>query len=234
MIYTELTQKAMKICFQAHRNQRDKGGMPYVFHPFHIADQMDTEKEICVALLHDLIEDTEWTLDNLAADGFPFDVLKALDLMTHDPRTPYLEYVKQLSANPLAKKVKLADLRHNSTRGRLKRYGEKDKARMRKYLAAQAILTGGTADPETMTLRVSRPLTGMDGEQAVLEIIYEPDGRVRSFLLRTSSTNAGQEKDDSDGTIRASGEERFQDRISLLKGLEKRRISAAQIPELFA
>ena len=231
MIYTELTQKAIMICFQAHRDQNDKGGMPYVFHPFHIADQMDTEKETCVALLHDLIEDTDWTLDRLTADGFPFDVLKALDLMTHNPSTPYLEYVKKLSDNPIAKKVKLADLRHNSTRGRLKRFGEKDEARLRKYLDAQAILTGGTADPETMTLRVSRPLTDMDGKKAVLEIIYESDGRIRSFLVRT---NAVQDNQDNDGTIRASGEESFQDRISLIKGLERRRISAAQIPELFA
>lgn len=231
MIYTELTQKAMKICFEAHREQKDKGGMPYVFHPFHIADQMDTEKETCVALLHDVIEDTDRTLDLLAAEGFPFDVLKALDLMTHDPQTPYLEYVEQLSTDPIAKKVKLADLRHNSTRARLKKYTEKDEKRLQKYLDAQAILTGGTADKETMTLRVSRPLTGMEGEQAVLEIIYEPDGRVRNFLLRT---NAAQEKEDSGAALCAAEEESFQNRISLVKGLEKRRISAAQIPELFA
>ena len=231
MIYTELTQKAMKICFEAHREQKDKGGMPYVFHPFHIADQMDTEKETCVALLHDLIEDTGWTLDLLAAEGFPFDVLKALDLMTHDPQTPYLEYVEQLSVNPIAKKVKLADLRHNSTRARLKKYTEKDEKRLQKYLDAQAILTGGTADKETMTLRISRPLTGMDGKPAVLEIIYEPDGRVRNFLLRMS---AGQENEGSGAARCAAEEEIFQDWISLVKGLEKRRISAAQIPELFA
>ena len=231
MIYTELTQKAMKICFEAHREQKDKGGMPYVFHPFHIADQMDTEKETCVALLHDVIEDTDRTLDLLAAEGFPFDVLKALNLMTHDSGTPYLEYVERLSTDPIAKKVKMADLRHNSTRARLKQYTEKDEKRLQKYLDAQAILTGGTADKETMTLRVSRPLTGMEGEQAVLEIIYEPDGKVRNFLLRT---NAGQEKEDSGAALCAAEEESFQDRISLVKGLEKRRISAAQIPELFA
>lgn len=231
MIYTELTQKAMNICFEAHREQRDKGGMHYVFHPFHIADQMDTEKETCVALLHDVIEDTDRTLDLLAAEGFPFDVLKALDLMTHDSGTPYLEYVERLSADPLAKKVKLADLRHNSTRARLKQYTEKDEKRLQKYLDAQAILTGGTADKETMTLRISRPLTDMDGKQVVLDIIYEPDGRVRNFLLRMS---AGQENDGSGATLRAAEEEFFQDRISLVRGLEKRRISAAQIPELFA
>lgn len=236
MIYTELTQKAMKICFDAHREQRDKGGMPYVFHPFHVADQMDTEKETCVALLHDLIEDTDWTLEKLAAEGFPFDVLRVLELMTHDSRTPYLEYIGRLSVNPIAKKVKLADLRHNSTRGRLKKYTENDEERLRKYLAAQAILTGGTADPETMTLRISRQLTGMEGERAVLEIIYEPDGRIRNFLLRT---NIGREEDDSDAdgsdaVLRTTEEESYQDRESLVTGLEKRHISAAQIPELFA
>ena len=131
----------------------------------------------------------------------------------------------------------MADLRHNSTRERLKNFTEKDVERLEKYLNAQAILTGGTADLETMALRVSRPLTDMDGKQAVLEIIYEPDGRVRSFILKI---NAGEEKEekaakeDSDGSIQTTEEVSFQDRISLVKGLEKRNISAAQIRELFA
>ena len=111
MIYTELTEKAMKICFQAHKEQKDKGGIPYVFHPFHVAEQMDTETETCVALLHDVIEDTGWTLNQIAAEGFPSDVLNALELMTHDSGVQYLDYVQKLSVNPIAKKVKMADLK---------------------------------------------------------------------------------------------------------------------------
>ena len=117
MIYTELTKKAMRICFEAHRGQTDKGGVPYVFHPFHVAEQMQTEEETCAALLHDVVEDTDLTLQMLAAEGFPPAVTDALALLTHDEGTPYLEYVARLKADPVAAAVKLADLRHNSTPG---------------------------------------------------------------------------------------------------------------------
>ena len=66
MIYTPLTLKALKICFQAHKNQTDKAGSPYVFHPFHLAEQMEDEYSVCTALLHDVIEDTDITLEYLA------------------------------------------------------------------------------------------------------------------------------------------------------------------------
>ena len=86
MLYTELTKKAMQICFEAHRDLTDKGGMPYVFHPFHLAEQMETEDETCAALLHDVVEDTGWTHEQLAARGFPPAVMEALRLLTHDKR----------------------------------------------------------------------------------------------------------------------------------------------------
>ena len=146
MLYTKLTQRAMQICFEAHRDQVDKGGMPYVFHPFHLAEQMETEEETCTALLHDVMEDTAWTYEQLAAEGFPSSVMEALALLTHDDNTPYLDYVERLSGNRIAARVKLADLRHNSTAGRLPVIGEKERKRMRKYLRAQAILTRGAAD----------------------------------------------------------------------------------------
>lgn len=119
MLYTDLTKKAMAICFRAHGKQKDKGGLPYVFHPFHLAEQMDTEDEICAALLHDVVEDTDWTLEGLAAEGFPPAVTRALALLTHEVGMPYLEYVRRLKDDPIAAKVKLADLRHNSAPGRL-------------------------------------------------------------------------------------------------------------------
>ena len=63
MIYTELTKKAMKLSFEAHKNKTDKGGVPYVYHPFHVAEQMTTEETVITALLHDVVEDTNLTLD---------------------------------------------------------------------------------------------------------------------------------------------------------------------------
>ena len=71
MIYTDLTKKALKFCFEAHKNQYDKSGMPYVFHPFHLAEQMTTEETTVVALLHDVVEDTDLiqrTIDFVVAD----------------------------------------------------------------------------------------------------------------------------------------------------------------------
>ena len=114
MIYTTLTKKALKICFNAHKDQVDKTGMPYVFHPFHLAEQMDTEDAVCVALLHDTVEDTDISFEDLINEGFNDSIINALKLLTHNDDTPYLEYVTRIKENPLARKVKLADLRHNS------------------------------------------------------------------------------------------------------------------------
>ena len=114
MIYTETTKKALSLCFEAHKNQRDKSGMPYVFHPFHLAEQMTDEYTTVAALLHDVVEDTDYTLDDLRAMGFPDAVMNALALLTHDPAVPYDDYIAAIKHDPIAKAVKLADLRHNS------------------------------------------------------------------------------------------------------------------------
>ena len=140
MIYTELTKKALRLCFDAHSHQVDKSGMPYVFHPFHLAEQMDTEESTILALLHDIVEDTDFTLEDLAEMGYPSTVIDALALMTHDPSVPYMDYVKQISANALATKVKLADLRHNSDLSRLDVIDSKALARVEKYAAAIQLL----------------------------------------------------------------------------------------------
>lgn len=118
MIYTKLTNKAMQIAYTAHHGQTDCNGMPYVFHPYHLAEQMDDEISCCVAMLHDVAEDTEVTLDELAKE-FPQEVIEALKLLTHEKGTDYFEYVRRIKENPTAKKVKLADLAHNMDRSRI-------------------------------------------------------------------------------------------------------------------
>ncbi len=138
MIYTELTKKALRISFEAHKNQTDKSGMPYVYHPFHLAEQMKDEYSTCVALLHDVVEDSETSLNDLIEAGFPKEVTDAIALMTHDERVPYLEYVAEIKNNPIARVVKLADLRHNSDLSRLDKIDEKTNERVKKY--EQAIL----------------------------------------------------------------------------------------------
>ena len=113
MIYTPLTIRAMNIAYHAHHGQEDKAGVPYIFHPLHLAEQMDDEISCCAALLHDTVEDTDVTLDQLAAE-FPAEVVEAVRLLTHDPGTDYFAYVRAIRGNPTAMKVKLADLAHNS------------------------------------------------------------------------------------------------------------------------
>lgn len=136
MIYTELTKKALKLCFEAHKNQLDKSGMPYVFHPFHLAEQMKDEYSTVAALLHDVVEDTDYTFDDLKKMGFPSEVLDALKLLTHEDTVPYMDYVAMIKPNPIAKAVKLADLRHNSDITRLDTVDEWAMKRQQKYLDA--------------------------------------------------------------------------------------------------
>ncbi|MBE6852292.1 MAG: bifunctional (p)ppGpp synthetase/guanosine-3',5'-bis(diphosphate) 3'-pyrophosphohydrolase [Ruminococcus sp.] len=118
MIYTELTNKAMKIAYEAHHGQHDINGIPYVFHPYHVAEQMKDELSVCVALLHDVVEDTDITMDMLEKE-FPAEVINALRLMTHEKGTDYYEYIKKIRSNPIAKAVKLADIAHNSDFSRI-------------------------------------------------------------------------------------------------------------------
>ncbi len=142
MIYTNLTKKAMKISFEAHKDQVDKCGIPYVYHPFHVAEQMTDEITTCVALLHDVIEDTDTTIVDIRKNGFPDEVLEALDLLTHKDNEPYFDYVNRIKDNPIAKAVKLADLAHNMDLSRFDNPGAKDYERMRKYERAVMLLNG--------------------------------------------------------------------------------------------
>ena len=140
MIYTDMTKRAMRLCFEVHRNQVDKGGMPYVFHPFHLAEQMTDEITTVTALLHDVVEDTDITFSDLSDFGFPAEVIDALALLTHDDSVPYMDYVALIKHNPVAKAVKLADLRHNSDLSRLDEITEKASERAEKYARAIAFL----------------------------------------------------------------------------------------------
>lgn len=140
MLYTEQTKKALKLCFDAHKNQVDKSGLPYVFHPFHLAEQMETEETTIVALLHDVVEDTGYTIADLTKMGFDKAVTDAVALMTHADGVDYMDYIRSIQRNPIAKAVKLADLRHNSDLSRLDAVDEKALLRREKYAKAMALL----------------------------------------------------------------------------------------------
>ena len=92
MIYTKMTKKALNLCFEAHKDQLDKSGLPYVFHPFHLAEQMKDEQTTIVALLHDVVEDSDITLEDLKEEGFDNKVLEAIILLTHGKDVKYENY----------------------------------------------------------------------------------------------------------------------------------------------
>ena len=140
MIYTEMTKKAIRLMFDLHKEQTDKSGLPYVFHPWHVAESMDDEITATVALLHAAVEDTDLTLEDVRAAGFPEAVVESLGCMTHDDSVDYMDYVRALAPNAVARKVKLADLRHNADITRLDAPTEKDLARREKYLKAIELL----------------------------------------------------------------------------------------------
>lgn len=141
MIYTPLTCKAMQIAYTAHHGQVDKGGLPYIFHPYHLAEQMDDEISCCAALLHDVVEDTDVTMEELAAE-FPEEVIAVLKLLTHPKTVPYYDYVRKVKANPTAVRIKLADIAHNSDQSRCPNLTPEQLAYFRgKYETAKAILT---------------------------------------------------------------------------------------------
>jgi (p)ppGpp synthase/HD superfamily hydrolase len=143
MIYTELTIKAMNLAYTAHHGQFDKGGVPYIFHPIHLAEQMEDEVSCCAALLHDVVEDTNVTMEDLEKE-FPEEVIAVLRLLTHEKDVPYFDYIRNIKSNPVAVKIKLADIAHNSDQTRCvgSDLTEERLAYWRdKYAKARAILT---------------------------------------------------------------------------------------------
>lgn len=143
MIYTPLTIKAMQIAYKAHSAQLDVSEVPYIFHPYHIAEQMNDELTVCVALLHDVIEDTDITLEELEKN-FPAEIIDVLKLLTHKKGEDYFEYIKRIKENPAAKAVKLADIAHNCDFSRVNANNSVSQDKLEhwqnKYLAALKIL----------------------------------------------------------------------------------------------
>ena len=135
MINTKLTRLASKIAYKAHEGQTDKAGVPYIFHPIHIAEQMDSEESCVVALLHDVIENSDITLEILSK-YFDDDIIAALRVLTKKENDDYVMYIKRVKTNKLATKVKIKDLEHNRDLTRLDEVTDKDRKRSMKYWEA--------------------------------------------------------------------------------------------------
>lgn len=138
----ERIRRAFATASAAHGNQVDKAGVAYLNHPLTVAANVgENVSAIIVALLHDVAEDTPLTLDDLRKKiPLTADEFDALKLLTHDEKIPYLDYVAQIKSNELARRVKVADLRHNSDLSRIKNPSPKDFARIEKYQQALKIL----------------------------------------------------------------------------------------------
>ena len=133
--------KAYKIAVKAHKGQTDKAGADYILHPVTVASNVgDDESAMIVALLHDVVEDTNVTLEDLQ-DLLTPEEISALKLLTHNDEVPYLDYVRLIGTNSLATKVKMADLQNNMDLSRLPTVTEKDLKRVEKYKMAFAILS---------------------------------------------------------------------------------------------
>ncbi|MCP4357875.1 MAG: GTP pyrophosphokinase [Chloroflexi bacterium] len=135
-----LLEQAIALAVAAHAGQVCRNGCPYILHPLHLMMQMETETEMMTAVLHDVVEDTAVTFDDLVALGLPEEVLTAVGLLTHDNDTSYRAYIATLKPNPLARRVKVADLEHNMDIRRLPYVRKKDLKRLRKYHCAWQML----------------------------------------------------------------------------------------------
>ncbi len=137
-------ERAIAIAVEAHKGQQDRSGQPYIMHPLAVMSVFDDPDDQIVAVLHDVVEDTEWTLQDLIAEGFQPDVINDISLMTKRPMQPYGEYILWLTTSARAVAVKIADLEHNMSPSRLlfdDRFG-KDVRRFHKYVLAHRFLTG--------------------------------------------------------------------------------------------
>lgn len=129
-------EEAIHIALEAHRGQRDRAGAPYILHPLRMMLRARTDAERMAAVLHDVVEDTAWSLDDLRARGFPGEVTGAVDALTRRAGESYEAAVERAAAHPVARRVKLADLEDNLDLRRLDAVNEADLERIGRYLRA--------------------------------------------------------------------------------------------------
>ena len=136
-------ERAIEIATEAHRGQVDKAGNDYVQHPLRVMAAGKTTNEKIVGVLHDVIEDTDWTFERLAAEGFSSEIIEALQCVTKlSEEEPYDDFIERVKASRLAVAVKLNDLADNMDIRRLPYISDKDVKRLKKYLKAYKKLIG--------------------------------------------------------------------------------------------
>lgn len=139
--FDELREKAMQIAIKVHRGQLDKGGNDYINHPIRVSENCNSDDDKIAALLHDTIEDGDITADYLLMQGFPHNIVDAVLSVSRKRGEDYFEFIQRCKANPIGRRVKIADLKDNMDITRLKELTEKDIERLKKYHKAYKILT---------------------------------------------------------------------------------------------
>jgi (p)ppGpp synthase/HD superfamily hydrolase len=137
----EMLDEAIAIAVEAHRGQMDRYGAPYILHALRVMNRLHSPLEQTVGVLHDVVEDTDWTFEGLAKEGFPKEVIEALKAVTKHENEDYEKFVQRSASNPLAKKIKLADLEDNMDLRRMHEVTEKDLPRLQKYVKAWNFLS---------------------------------------------------------------------------------------------
>jgi len=133
-------EKALALALKAHAGQKDKADQPYILHPLRVMVQMEDSRAKIVALLHDVLEDSEMTLNELSQAGFEDEILQAVDCLTKRDGEDYFAYLERVAQNKLARQVKMADLKDNLDVTRLKEITPADRQRLNKYLKALSFL----------------------------------------------------------------------------------------------
>lgn len=142
-----LLEKAISIATQAHAGQTDKSGKPYILHVLRVMMKGKTEDEMMCGILHDLVEDTDWSFEKLKEEGFPEAVINALELVTRKNNESYSDFIERIAGNDLAIRVKLNDLEDNMDVRRLNKVTEKDAERLSKYIKAYNYLKSIPSNP---------------------------------------------------------------------------------------
>ena len=133
-------ERAIEIAANCHAGQTDKGDQPYILHPLRVMMSLDSRDTRIAAVLHDTVEDGDWTLRGLSEEGFDPQVIAAIDALTHRDGETYMDYVRRAAADPIAAAVKRADLADNLDLSRIPAPARKDLDRADKYRRALALI----------------------------------------------------------------------------------------------
>lgn len=192
----ELIERALEIAVTAHAGKVDKGGAPYILHPLRVMAAVPTMDEKITAVLHDVVEDTEWTLEKLAAEKIPGRILDALRALTKLPGEERIDAAKRAAADPIARAVKVADVTDNMDLSRIPDPTARDRERLEEYRQVKALLleSAGAAAWDAVEARLADALGALEEDQYLILSAKRGYGYVQfaaqgSFGLRAEAVS---------------------------------------------